>query len=42
MSSNIHHAAADGYATAAASQVKGRPDYPPEVSAWQKAASAGI
>ncbi|MDN2710249.1 methyltransferase domain-containing protein [Janthinobacterium sp. SUN118] len=36
MSDNIHHAAADGYATAAASYVKGRPDYPPEVSAWLK------
>ncbi|MCC7697464.1 class I SAM-dependent methyltransferase [Janthinobacterium sp. EB271-G4-7A] len=36
MSSNIHHAAAGGYATAAASYVKGRPDYPPEVSAWLK------
>lgn len=34
MSSNIHHAAADGYATAAATYVKGRPDYPPAVSAW--------
>jgi SAM-dependent methyltransferase len=36
MSSNIHHAAAGGYATAAASYVKGRPDYPPAVSAWLK------
>lgn len=34
MSSNIHHAAADGYASGAATYVKGRPDYPPEVSAW--------
>lgn len=34
MSSNIHHAAADGYASSAATYVKGRPDYPPEVSAW--------
>ena len=34
MSSNIHHAAADGYASGAVTYVKGRPDYPPEVSAW--------
>lgn len=34
MSSNIHHAAADGYASGADTYVKGRPDYPPAVSAW--------
>lgn len=34
MSSDIHHAAADGYASGADTYVKGRPDYPPAVSAW--------
>lgn len=34
MSSNIHHAAADGYASGTDTYVKGRPDYPPAVSAW--------
>ncbi|NBV15580.1 class I SAM-dependent methyltransferase [Janthinobacterium sp.] len=34
MSSNIHHAAADGYASGADTYVKGRPDYPPAVSDW--------
>ena len=34
MSSNSHHAAADGYSTGADTYVKGRPDYPPEVSIW--------
>ena len=30
----VHHAAADGYPVAADSYVKGRPDYPPEITAW--------
>ena len=34
MSSNIHHAAATGYTATADTYVKGRPDYPPELSAW--------
>ncbi|WP_219215776.1 class I SAM-dependent methyltransferase [Variovorax boronicumulans] len=32
--STLHHAAADGYLTAADSYVRGRPDYPPEITAW--------
>jgi SAM-dependent methyltransferase len=31
---DIHHSAADGYALTAATYVKGRPDYPPEVHDW--------
>lgn len=37
MSSNIHHAAATGYTATADTYVKGRPDYPPEVSSWLRA-----
>ena len=31
---SIHHAAATGFAKGAATYVKGRPDYPPEVEDW--------
>jgi len=31
---DIHHSAADGYAVTAATYVKGRPDYPPQVDHW--------
>jgi SAM-dependent methyltransferase len=31
---NVHHSAADGYSVTAATYVKGRPDYPPEVDTW--------
>jgi SAM-dependent methyltransferase len=31
---DIHHSAAAGYAVTAATYVKGRPDYPPEVDDW--------
>jgi SAM-dependent methyltransferase len=31
---DIHHAAVDGYTETAATYVKGRPDYPPEVGDW--------
>ena len=34
MRNQIHHAAADGYGSGADTYVKGRPDYPPEVSIW--------
>lgn len=37
MNSNIHHAAATGYTATADTYVKGRPDYPPEVSSWLRA-----
>lgn len=30
----IHHAAAEGYVSAADSYVRGRPDYPPEIEHW--------
>ena len=32
--STLHHAAAEGYAQGADTYVRGRPDYPPQVSAW--------
>jgi ubiquinone/menaquinone biosynthesis C-methylase UbiE len=32
--SNIHHAAAEGYAAMATSYSRGRPDYPPQVNDW--------
>lgn len=32
--SAIHHAAADGYSRGADTYVRGRPDYPPAVTAW--------
>jgi SAM-dependent methyltransferase len=31
---DIHHSAADGYAVTAATYVRGRPDYPPEMDDW--------
>src|SRR5262245_47945929 len=31
---DIHSSAADGYSVTAATYVKGRPDYPPEVDTW--------
>jgi SAM-dependent methyltransferase len=31
---DIHHSAAEGYAMTAATYVKGRPDYPPQVDDW--------
>jgi SAM-dependent methyltransferase len=31
---DIHHSAADGYAATAATYVRGRPDYPPQVDDW--------
>jgi SAM-dependent methyltransferase len=31
---HIHRSAADGYSVTAATYVKGRPDYPPEVDTW--------
>ncbi|WP_166219348.1 class I SAM-dependent methyltransferase [Pseudomonas atagonensis] len=34
MNELIHHAAAEGYKTAVDTYVKGRPDYPPQVSDW--------
>jgi SAM-dependent methyltransferase len=32
--SNIHHSAAEGYAVTAATYVRGRPDYPPQIDDW--------
>ena len=32
--SKIHHSAAEGYAQGADTYVRGRPDYPPQVSTW--------
>jgi len=32
MKDQVHHSAAAGYKTAADTYVKGRPDYPPQVS----------
>lgn len=34
---SVHHAAAAGYAMAADSYVRGRPDYPPEIDGWLRA-----
>lgn len=34
MNDQVHHSAAAGYKTAAETYVKGRPDYPPQVSQW--------
>ncbi|MFJ2715276.1 MULTISPECIES: class I SAM-dependent methyltransferase [unclassified Pseudomonas] len=34
MKDHVHHSAATGYKTAADTYVKGRPDYPPQVSEW--------
>lgn len=34
MSDQVHHSAARGYKTAADTYIKGRPDYPPQVSQW--------
>lgn len=34
MKDQVHHSAAAGYKTAADTYVKGRPDYPPQVSEW--------
>ncbi|MFJ2280318.1 methyltransferase domain-containing protein [Pseudomonas sp. NPDC087803] len=34
MKDQVHHSAAAGYKTAADTYVKGRPDYPPQVSQW--------
>lgn len=31
---NVHQAASDGYALASKAYARGRPDYPPEISAW--------
>lgn len=37
MNDQVHHSAASGYKTAADTYVKGRPDYPPQVSEWLSA-----
>jgi len=34
MKDQVHHSAAAGYKTAADTYIKGRPDYPPQVSQW--------
>ena len=34
MKDQVHHSAATGYKTAADTYIKGRPDYPPQVSEW--------
>jgi SAM-dependent methyltransferase len=34
MNDHVHHSAAAGYKTAADTYVKGRPDYPPQVTEW--------
>ncbi len=34
MNDQVHHSAAAGYKTAADTYIKGRPDYPPQVSQW--------
>ena len=34
MTDHVHHSAAAGYKTAADTYVKGRPDYPPQVTEW--------
>ncbi|AZZ76121.1 SAM-dependent methyltransferase [Pseudomonas sp. RU47] len=34
MTDHVHHSAAAGYKSAADTYVKGRPDYPPQVSQW--------
>jgi SAM-dependent methyltransferase len=34
MTSDIHHTAADGFARSADAYVRGRPDYPPEITGW--------
>jgi SAM-dependent methyltransferase len=41
MTDHVHHSAAAGYKTAADTYVKGRPDYPPQVSGWL-AATLGL
>jgi SAM-dependent methyltransferase len=41
MTDHVHHSAAAGYKTAADTYVKGRPDYPPQVSEWL-AATLGL
>jgi SAM-dependent methyltransferase len=37
MTDHVHHSAAAGYKTAADTYVKGRPDYPPQVTEWLNA-----